>query len=129
MDVPVFRFDSVRISDVLGLVVQPSVWFHCSVVGNLSGSLLVPAESGFSYCLKDRFTDTGSDSCDSPVLRFDGVGVLDLRPLVPVLRLVVVRILDLGGGVDGRSDVGQQAAAVHHRLIDQNLEAVVRVQN
>lgn len=67
--------------------------------------------------------------CVSPVLGFDGVWVLDLGSLVPVLWFVVIGVLNLGRGVDGGSHVIQEIAAVHHRLVDQDLETVIRVQH
>lgn len=42
---PVFRFDSVGVSDVLWLVVQPAVWFHCIFICYLSRSVLIPANT------------------------------------------------------------------------------------
>lgn len=42
MSLPVLRFNSIRVTDVLGLVVQPAVRFHCIFIGDLGRSILIP---------------------------------------------------------------------------------------
>lgn len=65
----------------------------------------------------------------SPVIRLDGLGVRDLGPLIPVLRLGVVLIIHLFGRVDWRNHIVQQVPTAHTGLIDEHLVAVVWVQD
>lgn len=45
-DSPVVGLDSVRVSNVLRLIVQPALRLHCILVRNLSWSILVPGGRG-----------------------------------------------------------------------------------
>lgn len=46
---PVLRFDSVRVSSILWLVVQPTIWFDGIFIWNLSRSVFIPEKKEISH--------------------------------------------------------------------------------
>jgi hypothetical protein len=100
--IPLLRLLRVGIRDLLGLVVEPALGLRRLLVGDLVGSVLVP------------------------VLGLLRLRILDLLLVDPVLRLLVLGIINLLLRVDSRREVFKERAGRLALTIKEDLISLVR---
>ena len=90
------------VGNEFGLIVEPALRLDGLLVDDLVGSVLVP------------------------VLGLSSLGIRDLLLVNPVLRLLILGIVDLLVGVDSGSEVLEEVATVVALAVVENVVGVVR---
>lgn len=99
--VPVLGLLSLGVANAGGLILEPVLGLLSFLIQNLEGCLLIP------------------------VGRLGGLGISDLNLVDPVSGLLVLGVVNLLLGVNGRSEVLQKAALLDRLAIDEDLKGLI----
>mmetsp|Transcript_21262 Transcript_21262/g.49960 ORF Transcript_21262/g.49960 Transcript_21262/m.49960 type:complete len:510 (+) Transcript_21262:227-1756(+) len=99
--VPVIRLGGRRVRNLKRLVIHPVSGLDSILIGNVLRRILVP------------------------VIGLGGVRVIDHLLVHPVLRLLVLGVINHLRGIDRRLHALQQVALLHQSVVDENLKSVV----
>ena len=110
--IPFLGLHRVWIRDGLGFIIEPTLGLDGILVNNLVGSIIIPVVR-----LSGRLGHI--DSSENAVGAYlSGIRIGDPLGINPVLRLLVLGVVDLLGWVDGWIKVGEEATGRRFAIVD-----------